>query len=98
LTDILDFTHKAYLRVQLGDNALDDNEAAKHFTAAINSGAFSFEQAIPSKYDDFVVVRSYDYTELFIPNCVLSAALRVGPEVFVEICEPKTVSCAPSGG
>jgi len=98
LTDVLDFTHKAYLRVQLGDNASDDNGAADHFTAAISSGAFSSEHAIPSKYDDFVVVRSYDYTELFIPNCALSAALRVGPEVFVEIYEPKTVLCTPSGG
>jgi hypothetical protein len=38
---------------------LDDlrhSEAADHFAVAINSGAFSFEQAIHSKYEDFVVV------------------------------------------
>jgi hypothetical protein len=39
---------------------LDDashNEAADHFTAAINSSAFSSGHAIHLKYEAFVVVR-----------------------------------------
>jgi hypothetical protein len=38
------------------------NEAADHFTAAINSSAFSSEHAIHVKYEVFVVVRCYDST------------------------------------
>ena len=56
----MDFAYQAYLRVQLGINVFDDacyNEAVDHFTAAINSGAFSSEQAIHLKYEVFVVVR-----------------------------------------
>jgi hypothetical protein len=51
--------HQAYLRVQLGVNALSDarhNEAAGHFTAAFDTGALSSELAIHPKYDVFVVV------------------------------------------
>jgi hypothetical protein len=59
-TDFFDFACQAYLHAQLGINALDDasyNEAANHFTAAINSSAFSSEFAIHLKYEVFVVVR-----------------------------------------
>jgi hypothetical protein len=53
---------QAYLRVQLGINALDDasySEAADHFETAflLNSSAFSSEHAIHLKYEVFVVVR-----------------------------------------
>lgn len=44
---------EAYLCVQLGLDAMDDarhNEAADHFTAAVNSGAFSFTSATHSIY------------------------------------------------
>jgi len=62
LTEFMNFIFQAYLRVQLGINALDDsrhNEAADHFIAAINSGAFSSGEAIHSKYEVFVMVRRY---------------------------------------
>jgi hypothetical protein len=55
----MDSACQAYLHVQLGINALEDshhNEAADHFIAAINTGAFSSEWAIDSKYEIFVVV------------------------------------------
>lgn len=58
-TDLLNCPNQAYLHVQLGINALEDaryNEAADHFTAAINTGAFSSQWPIHSKYEDFVVV------------------------------------------
>jgi len=51
---------QGYLHVQLGIDALENachNEAVDHFTAAINSGPFSPEQAIHLKYEVFVVVR-----------------------------------------
>ncbi|OAX35520.1 hypothetical protein K503DRAFT_802760 [Rhizopogon vinicolor AM-OR11-026] len=59
---------EAYLHVQLGNNALDElrhNKAVDHFTAAINSGAFSSEQAIHSKYEDFVVLFGWDLKSLW---------------------------------
>ncbi|OAX35521.1 hypothetical protein K503DRAFT_364265 [Rhizopogon vinicolor AM-OR11-026] len=59
---------QAYLRVQQGINAFDDaryNEAVDHFTAAINSGAFSSDQAIHLKYDIFVVLFGWDLASLW---------------------------------
>ncbi|OAX35524.1 WD40 repeat-like protein [Rhizopogon vinicolor AM-OR11-026] len=59
---------EAYLRVQLGINVFDDacyNEAVDHFTAAINSGAFSSEQAIHLKYEVFVVLFGWDLVSLW---------------------------------
>ena len=57
----MNFAHQAYLHVQLGINALDGarhNEAAGHFTAAVNAGASVSDWAIQSTmYEDFVVVR-----------------------------------------
>jgi hypothetical protein len=56
----LNFAHQAYLHVQLGNHASDDarhNEAANHFTAAVNTSGPSSKLAIHSKYEDFVVVR-----------------------------------------
>jgi hypothetical protein len=50
---------QAYLHVQVGMNALDDarhNEAADHFTSAVNTFRFLSMSAIHSKYDIFVVV------------------------------------------
>jgi hypothetical protein len=58
LTDLLDF--QAYLHVQLGFDAWDDarhDEAANHFTAAINTAVFSSEWVIQPKYEFFVEVR-----------------------------------------
>jgi len=54
--------HQTYLRIQLGIKALNDarhDEAAGHFTDAINSGVLSNESGINPKYEVFVVVRSY---------------------------------------
>jgi hypothetical protein len=56
----MDFAYQVYLCVQQGINAFDDacyNDAVDHFTAAINSGAFSSDQVIHLKYEIFVVVR-----------------------------------------
>jgi hypothetical protein len=56
----MNFACQAYLHVQLGNHALDGahhTEAADHFTAAINCGAFVSDQAIHAKYEVFVVVR-----------------------------------------
>lgn len=50
---------EAYLRVELGTKALGDarhDEAADHFTAAVNSGALS-SKIIHQTYEDFDVVR-----------------------------------------
>ncbi|OAX34763.1 hypothetical protein K503DRAFT_868710 [Rhizopogon vinicolor AM-OR11-026] len=54
---------EAYLHVQLGVNALNDahhNEAVDHFTAAINTGILSSQQAIHSQYEVFVVLFGWD--------------------------------------
>ncbi|KAG2153443.1 uncharacterized protein EDB93DRAFT_1248716 [Suillus bovinus] len=58
----------AYLHVQLGMNALDDarhNEAADHFTTAVNSITFSSKSAIYSRYDIFVVLFGWDLRSLW---------------------------------
>jgi hypothetical protein len=55
----LNFAHQVYLHIQLGNNALDracPTEAADHFTAAVNAGAFLTKSNIDSEYEDFVVV------------------------------------------
>jgi hypothetical protein len=61
LTQIfLALAHQAYLHVQLGKQALDDarhDEAANHFTAAVNTSGSLSKLSIHSRYDDFVVVR-----------------------------------------
>lgn len=57
--NFLNFEHQAYLWFQLGINAFDgayDNEAADHFTAVVDTIAFTSQSAIHSKYEDFVVV------------------------------------------
>jgi hypothetical protein len=56
-TDFPNFAHQAYLLTQLGINALDHNEAATHFTAAVKTIPFLSESAIHSKYVAFAVVR-----------------------------------------
>jgi hypothetical protein len=71
---LIDFSWQAYLHVQLGINALDDashNEAADHFTAAINSSAFTSEDPIHLKYEVFVVVRGYRSEYFLCPPCAL---------------------------
>jgi hypothetical protein len=58
-TEFANIILQAYLHVQVGMNALDDarhNEAAGHFSAAVNTIGFSSTLAIQSKYDVFVVV------------------------------------------
>jgi hypothetical protein len=64
--------HQTYLRVQLGIDAFDGgrhDEAADHFTAAVNSDAFS-SQIIHQLYDDFVVVRQDSvYLTFLIIEC-----------------------------
>ncbi|KAG1800323.1 uncharacterized protein HD556DRAFT_1524880 [Suillus plorans] len=60
---------EAYLHVQVGMNALDDarhNEAAGHFTAAVNTIGFSSTSAIHSKYDIFVVLFGWDLKSLWL--------------------------------
>lgn len=57
---LLCFAHQAYLRVQLGNIAMDNalyKEAVDHFTAAVNAGAFFSKSDIHSMYEGFVVVR-----------------------------------------
>ncbi|KAG2744098.1 hypothetical protein P692DRAFT_201794166, partial [Suillus brevipes Sb2] len=59
----------AYLRVQLGIDAFDDahhDEAADHFTAAVNSSAFSskFKLNIHLLYEDLVVLFGWDLEAL----------------------------------
>ncbi|KAG1786305.1 quinon protein alcohol dehydrogenase-like superfamily [Suillus plorans] len=59
---------EAYLHVQLGINALDDarhNEAADHFTTAVNTIDFSSMSAIHSGYDVFVVLFGWDLRSLW---------------------------------
>ncbi|KAG1789003.1 uncharacterized protein HD556DRAFT_1447277 [Suillus plorans] len=59
---------EAYLHVQLGMNALADarhNEAANHFTAAMNTIGFSSMSAIHSRYDVFVVLFGWDLKSLW---------------------------------
>jgi len=58
---------------------LDDarhEEAADHFTAAINTGVLSSERATHSKYEIFVVVRSYGSTEnvFYAQMCALCSS------------------------
>jgi len=103
-TKFVNFAYQAYLCVQLGIKALDDarhNEAADHFNTAINSGAFSSEQPIYSKYKCLRLVRwNYFATKHCFPcpNCVRRPALRVGPAVLMANCEPETVLCTPLAG
>ncbi|KAG0703994.1 hypothetical protein DFH29DRAFT_1078588 [Suillus ampliporus] len=59
---------EAYLCVQLGINATDDgrhNEAADHFTDAVNASAFSSKSPIHSMYKDFVVLFGWDLKSLW---------------------------------
>jgi hypothetical protein len=61
--------HQTYLRVQLGINVLDGarhDEAADHFTAAVNSTAFS-SKSIHQTYEDLMTVCQDDtYISLFV--------------------------------
>ncbi|KAG1766605.1 hypothetical protein EV702DRAFT_1282874 [Suillus placidus] len=57
---------ETYLRVQLGINAFDDarhDEAADHFTAAVNSGAFSSKD-FHEIYEDLTVFFGWDLASL----------------------------------
>ncbi|KAG2340338.1 WD40 repeat-like protein, partial [Suillus weaverae] len=57
---------ETYLRVQLGINAFDSarhNEAAHHFTAAVDSGAFS-SKTIHWIYEDLTVLFGWDIESL----------------------------------
>ena len=95
----VDFKHQAYLRVQLGINALNSarhDEAADYFTAAVSTTGFSSKSDVDSQYDDLVVVRRYFATKsVFMLNCLYCPALRMGPEVSVANCKPETVPCTP---
>lgn len=54
---------EAYLHVQLGINALNGtryDEAADHFTAAVNSSTFSSNLDIHIIYEDLVVLFGWD--------------------------------------
>ncbi|KAG2355810.1 hypothetical protein BDR07DRAFT_1492731 [Suillus spraguei] len=60
---------KAYLRVQLGLRALDrarHNEAADHFTAAVNSSNLSSKSDIHQIYEDLVVLFGWDLKSLWL--------------------------------
>jgi hypothetical protein len=57
---------ETYLRIELGTEALCDarhDEAADHFTAAVNSGAFSSEM-MPLLYQDLTVLFGWDLESL----------------------------------
>ncbi|KIK45230.1 hypothetical protein CY34DRAFT_801852 [Suillus luteus UH-Slu-Lm8-n1] len=59
---------EAYLRVQLGINALDGaryNDAADHFAAAVNGGSCWSKSTLQSQYKDFVVLFGWDLESLW---------------------------------
>ncbi|KAJ8594800.1 hypothetical protein M405DRAFT_929909 [Rhizopogon salebrosus TDB-379] len=56
---------EACLRVQLGINALDNDEAAAHFTTAVKSCLFSSKSDIDSTYEVFVVLFGLDLKYLW---------------------------------
>jgi hypothetical protein len=68
----LQLAHQAYLCVHLGIDAFDGarhDEAADHFTAAVNSSAFS-SKFIHQAYEDLTVVRQYyAYIMIFTTYC-----------------------------
>ncbi|KAG2111739.1 WD40-repeat-containing domain protein [Suillus clintonianus] len=59
---------EAYMRVQLGTiaaNGARHHEAADHFTAAVEAGAFFSKLDIHSMYEDFVVLFGWDLESLW---------------------------------
>jgi hypothetical protein len=59
---------EAYLRVQLGNIALDGarhNEAVEHFTAAVNASTFFYKTPIHVIYDEFVALLGWDLKSLW---------------------------------
>ncbi|KAG2356435.1 hypothetical protein BDR07DRAFT_447208 [Suillus spraguei] len=59
---------ETYLRVELGTKALDDarhDEATDHFTAAVNSSAFS-SKYMPQIYEDLTVLFGCDFESLYL--------------------------------
>jgi tetratricopeptide (TPR) repeat protein len=59
---------EAYLRVQLGNIALDGaryNEAVEHFTAAVNASTFFYKLPIHLMYDEFVALFGWDLKPLW---------------------------------
>ncbi|KAG2130199.1 uncharacterized protein EDB93DRAFT_86559 [Suillus bovinus] len=59
---------EAYLRVQLGNIALDGaryNEAVEHFTAAVNASAFFYKSPIHLTYDEFVALFGWNLKSLW---------------------------------
>ncbi|KAG2142890.1 uncharacterized protein EDB93DRAFT_598081 [Suillus bovinus] len=60
---------EAYLRIQLGLKALDGtrhNEAAEHFTAALNSNALSSKSGVHDIYEDLVVLFGWNLKSLWL--------------------------------
>jgi hypothetical protein len=71
-----------YLRIQMGNNALDracPAEAADYFATAVNNGTFLSKSAIDSRYEEFVVVVRDLCDGKYTSNAkyVFCAALRV---------------------
>ncbi|KAG2360096.1 hypothetical protein BDR07DRAFT_1413298 [Suillus spraguei] len=59
---------EAYLRVQLGNIALDNaryNEAVEHFTAAVNASNFFYKFPIHLTHDKFVALFGWDLKSLW---------------------------------
>ncbi|KAG1897773.1 WD40-repeat-containing domain protein [Suillus fuscotomentosus] len=59
---------EAYLRVQLGNIALEGachNEAVEHFTVAANASTFFYKSPIHVTYDEFVVLFGWDLKSLW---------------------------------
>jgi WD40 repeat protein len=59
---------EAYLRVQLGNIALDGarlHEAVEHFTAAVNASTFFYKLPIHLMYDEFVALFGWDLKSLW---------------------------------
>lgn len=64
----MNFAHQAYLRVQLGINAMNDarhNLAADHFSAAVKSSALSSTSTVHLVCEDFVVLFGWDLKSLW---------------------------------
>ncbi|KAG2130298.1 uncharacterized protein EDB93DRAFT_1255969 [Suillus bovinus] len=60
---------EAYIHIQLGIKALDGaryEEAAEHFTAVLNSSAFSWSLPIHVLYEDLVVLFGWDLESLWL--------------------------------
>ena len=83
--------------------ALNDarhDEAADHFTDAINSGVLSDERLINPEYEIFVIVCLYPFNkhDTFDTQLWTFTAVWVGARILVASCTPESVLRIPSSG